>query len=649
MIFVVAIPLLITSTINFIMSSTTASDTVENMNAVQARMLAHDFRAVIDNNINVLNTIATSVSARKVLKGELDKESVAEWVKKTDDAIGDGNVCIFANAEGMQIIRNVGDCVDIKDRDYYQSMVKTNSVAISNQNISKTTKKRIITIIVPIFDKDGTRLGSVQRNYNLTNLTELAKSEVTENNMDVFIADTNGDILGHSTLDLETGEPLNQSDQRWYKDSRGADESGYYTSVFRGIKFKTSWIRDSLTGFVTVVARDESVAMATANQTLLIIVTLGIIILVVTSLLAFKLSKSFTDPISSIDESITKLVQGEFMEITKHTDRKDEFGEIINSMNDLIKHLHTIISRVQSAVSTVSSSSEDLATTASQINDTTDGVSQAVEDIARGATDQANNIQTATENIATLTDAIQDVTENAATLSAESLTMSNNSKQSAEALQQLTKHMESMTEAVTSISEAMTLTNAAVQAVNTKVDGITSIASQTNLLALNASIEAARAGEAGRGFAVVAEEIGKLSNDSAVTAEEIRSEMKNLLEHSNSATNVTQDVSIVMDSVTDILQQTTQTVNNLIENVNISITGIDSISKSSKECDEAKNQIVDAMSSLSAISEENAASTEETSASMEELNATINMLNGSAGELNNIAQELQKEISFFKL
>ena len=90
-----------------------------------------------------------------------------------------------------------------------------------------------------------------------------------------------------------------------------------------------------------------------------------------------------------------------------------------------------------------------------------------------------------------------------------------------ESMNEINKSMSSVIEEINSLKTSVTQ-------IEDILNIIRDIAKQTNLLALNANIEAARAGDAGKGFAVVANEVKKLADRSAESANHISDIIKDI-------------------------------------------------------------------------------------------------------------------------
>ncbi|MBN1287805.1 MAG: hypothetical protein JXB47_20570 [Anaerolineae bacterium] len=111
------------------------------------------------------------------------------------------------------------------------------------------------------------------------------------------------------------------------------------------------------------------------------------------------------------------------------------------------------------------------------------------------------------------------LSQNMTTVSEDAVERANNGREIAAGAILTLEHIRSQVKSV-----ALNLATLArhIENISEIISSLSDLATQSNFLALNASIEAARAGQHGRGFAVVADQIRDLAQQSAASAEQVR-------------------------------------------------------------------------------------------------------------------------------
>ena len=296
--------------------------------------------------------------------------------------------------------------------------------------------------------------------------------------------------------------------------------------------------------------------------------------------------------LSDIANAMNTLASGD-LTCPIERDYRGTYGEVKEGVNATIAKLQEIVGNLR---------------------DSSDVISTASQEISAGNT----NLSSRTEQNAS------SLQETAASMEELTSTVRNNASNAQQA-NQIAGNARALAEkggdVVGHAVQAMGEINNSSTRIAEIIGVIDEIAFQTNLLALNASVEAARAGEQGRGFAVVATEVRNLASRAAQAAKEIK--------------ELIQDSVSKVHSGSDLVNQSGETLAEIVDGVKKVADIISEITAASTEQSAGIDQVNQAVTTMDEGTQQNAALAEQTSA--------------AAVSLNEKAREMDGLIAFFKV
>ncbi len=299
----------------------------------------------------------------------------------------------------------------------------------------------------------------------------------------------------------------------------------------------------------------------------------------------------------------------------------DEIGQAATAFNGLIDGFANIIRQVVSGATTVTSTAAQLAVASSQVAEASQAQSEAAASTAA-----------AVEQITVSINSVAANTEDVRKLSESSL---NKTQEGNRNVTGMIGEIGRVQEAVNQIAGSVKEFIESTRAISGMTQQVKDIADQTNLLALNAAIEAARAGEQGRGFAVVADEVRKLAEKSAKSANEIDQVTNSLNQKSTAAEESVQAGLRSLQETQEQVGRVAAMLTEAGEAVTKSTHGVSDIAASVSEQSLASTEIARNVEKIAQMSEES--------------HAAVQSNTNDITRLEALAKELQSAVSKFKV
>lgn len=405
--------------------------------------------------------------------------------------------------------------------------------------------------------------------------------------------------------------------------------------------------------FYVVIAKqagDTSVFEYLFNDTktlLMIILMLILIAAVLAAMIGFIISRKIVKPIHKLFDLMDRGANGD-LSIRAEIKSEDEIGELAASFNQMVVQLNVLVSKTSQLSQQVLSMSSELSEVAGKSSVSVKEVSVATEQIASGASTLAMEAEKGNDLSLGIRKQMQHVMSSNVEMGKSADEVRKSSNQGTEFMNLVTEKTKQTEEMTRDMVNKVTQLQENTSSIHKILEMLDNISKQTNILSLNASIEASRAGEAGKGFMVVAEEIRKLAEQSkqsigvvAQITDQIRNEIDGTVQ-------VLSEAYPIFQEQTESVKQAHGIFNNVSNQMEDFIAKLDEVTNSLQQLDESQHVLSEAMTNVSAVSQQSSATSEEVASLCSEQLAASDGLANLSKELEKLAHTLNVSLEQFK-